>query len=272
MVANFLRGNAAVNVLARQVGATVQVVDAGVVSLPGELPGLLRRTHGPGSGDLSVEPAMPRGVAAACLADGIELAEEAVVDGADLLLVGEMGIGNTTAAAAITAVFTGLPPESVTGRGTGVSDDRYLQKVAIVRDALQLHRPDPLDPVGVLAAVGGFEIGLLAGVMVAGAAARRPVILDGFITTAAALIAGALAPEVRSYLLASHRSAEVGHTAALDLLGLQPLLDLGLRLGEGTGALLTLPLLDAAARLLDEMATFDEAGVSGGADVATEPD
>ncbi len=215
---------------------------------------------------------MPRAVAAVCIADGIALAEQATTEGADVLLAGEMGIGNTTSAAAITALFTGLPPESVTGRGTGVSDERYAAKVAVVREALTLHRPDPLDPLGVLSTIGGFEIGLLAGVMLAGAAARRPVLLDGFITTAAALIAVALAPAARSYLLASHRSAEVGHTAALDQLGLQPLLDLGLRLGEGTGALLALPLLDAAARLLDEMATFDEAGVAGAVDVACEPD
>lgn len=272
MVATFVAGGAAVNVLARQVGAKVVVVDAGVATLPEGLTGLVRRPHGAGTADFSVGPAMTRDVAEACIATGIELAEDAVAGGADALAVGEMGIGNTTAAAAITALYTGLPAAAVTGRGTGVSDERYAHKVEIVRRALALHRPDPADAVGVLAAIGGFEIGVLAGVILAGAAARRPVMLDGFITTAAALIAVTLAPEARAYLAASHRSAEAGHGAALDFLGLPPLLDLGLRLGEGTGALLALPLLDAAARLLDEMATFAEAGVSDSAEPAGGPD
>lgn len=263
MVANFARGGAAVNVLARQMGARVLIVDAGVAAPAGDYPAVLSRRHGPGTQDLSDGPAMSRPTAAACVSTGVELAEEAIAGGADLLSVGEMGIGNTTAAAAVTAAFTGLTAEAVTGRGTGVADERYARKVETVRAALRLHAPDPTDPLGVLAAVGGFEIGVLAGAMLAGAAARVPVMLDGFITAASALIACGLAPDVRAYLLASHRSAEIGHGAALDLLGLTPLLDLGLRLGEGTGALLALPLLDAAARLLDEMATFAEAGVSG---------
>ena len=262
MLANFAAGGAAVNVLARQTGTRVLIVDAGVASLPAELEGVVRRSHGAGTADLSTEPAMPRAAAAACVATGIELAEREVADGADLLLTGEMGIGNTTAAAAISAVYTGLPAEAVTGRGTGVSEERYTRKVAVVREALTRHAPDATDPLGVLAAVGGFEIGVLVGVILAGAAARRPVLLDGFITAAAALVATTLAPEARPYLLASHRSAEIGHEVALDTLGLSPLLDLGLRLGEGSGALLALPLLTAAAHLLDEMATFAEAGVA----------
>jgi nicotinate-nucleotide--dimethylbenzimidazole phosphoribosyltransferase len=272
MVANFVRGGAAVNVLARAAGARVIVVDAGVAALPGGLTGVLRRPHGPGTADMSTGPAMTRAVAEACVIAGIDIAMEALAAGADLLAAGEMGIGNTTAAAAITAVYTGLPAEAVTGRGTGVSDDRYRHKVSVVRRALNLHRPDPADPLGVLAAVGGFEIGVLVGVMLAGAGGRVPVLVDGFITTAAALLAVALCPAVRDFLLAAHRSAETGHGAALDALGLTPLLDLGLRLGEGTGALLALPLLDAAARLLDEMATFAEAGVSGTDEPAHGPD
>jgi nicotinate-nucleotide--dimethylbenzimidazole phosphoribosyltransferase len=266
MVANFAAGGAAVNVLARQTGASVLIVDAGVAAPLGDLPGVIVRRHGAGTDDLSVRPAMSRATATACIETGIELTEAALADGPDAIAVGEMGIGNTTAAAAITAAFTGLPAEAVTGRGTGVTDERYALKVGTIRGALALHRPDPTDPIGVLAAVGGFEIGVLAGAMLAAAAARVPVVLDGFITTAAALVAAGLASDLRHYLLASHRSAEIGHGAALDLLGLVPLLDLGLRLGEGTGALLALPILDAAARLLDEMATFAEAAVSGADD------
>jgi len=263
MVANFARGGAAANVLARQMGARVLIVDAGVAAPAGEYPTVLSRRHGPGTADLSDGPAMSRATAISCVNTGLELAEESIAAGAGVLAVGEMGIGNTTAAAAITAAFTGLPAEAVTGRGTGVADERYTLKVETVRAALRLHAPDPTDPLGVLAAVGGFEIGVLAGAILAAAAARTPVVLDGFITAASALVACGLVPDARAYLLAAHRSAEVGHGAALDLLGLVPLLDLGLRLGEGTGALLALPLLDAAARLLDEMATFAEAGVSG---------
>ncbi|MGH2588617.1 MAG: nicotinate-nucleotide--dimethylbenzimidazole phosphoribosyltransferase [Dehalococcoidia bacterium] len=272
MVRNFVAGGAAVNVLARQTGTRVLIVDAGVAAPLDDLDSVIRRSHGPGTADLSAGPAMSRETAERTIAAGIELAAQALADGADVLLVGEMGIGNTTAAAAITAAFTGLPAETVTGRGTGVSDERYAGKVAVVRDAVALHRPDPTDAVGVLSAVGGFEIGVLAGVMLAGASGRVPVIVDGFITTAAALIAAGVAPEVRGYLLASHRSAEIGHAAALDHLGIAPLLDLGLRLGEGTGALLALPLLDAASRLLDEMATFAEAGVAGSDDASNGPD
>jgi nicotinate-nucleotide--dimethylbenzimidazole phosphoribosyltransferase len=263
MVANFLHGGAAVNVLARQAGARVLVVDSGVASPLPELPGLIRRPHGAGTADFTVGPAMTRVTALACVETGIELGQQAIDDGAGVLLLGDMGIGNTTPAAAITAVFSGLPAAAVTGRGTGVSDERFQHKVAVIERALALHQPHPTDPLGVLAAVGGFEIGVLAGVALAGAAARLPVVLDGFITGSAALISAGLCPEARAYMVASHRSVEAGHAAALDALGLVPLLDLGLRLGEGTGALLALPLLDAAARILDEMATFAEAGVAG---------
>lgn len=262
MVANFLAGGAAVNVLAREVGASVVVVDAGVAAPLPQSPTLLNRSHGPGTVDMTVGSAMARDVALACIADGIALAEAAIDEGADLILLGEMGIGNTTAAAAITSVYTGLPVRHVTGRGTGLDDAGFEAKVNLLEVALTLHAPDPADPVGALAAVGGFEIAMLAGVVVGSAARRVPVVLDGFITTAAALVADALAPELRGWLLAAHQSVERGHAAALHHLGLTPLLNLDLRLGEGTGALLAVPLLRAAARLLNEMATFSEAGVS----------
>lgn len=268
MVRNFVAGGAAVNVLARRTGAAVYIVDAGVAAPLDDIEGVIRRSHGPGTADLSVEPAMTRDTAVDCVEAGIEIAQRAIADGAGIVAVGEMGIGNTTPAAVITAAFTGLPAELVTGRGTGVSDDRFADKVVVVREALALHRPDPTDPIGVLGAVGGFEIGVLTGTMLAAAAARRPVVVDGFITTAAALIATGIAPELRPFLIAAHRSAEAGHTAALDHLGLTPLLELGMRLGEGSGALLAVSIIDAAARLLDEMATFDEAGVAGSDDPA----
>lgn len=267
MVLNFLAGGAAVNVLARHAGARVIVVDAGVAAPLPAHPALLSRRGGDGCDDISTGPAMRRERAVACLLAGARLAQEQAEQGVDALGVGEMGIGNTTPSAAITAVFSGMPPAAVTGRGTGVGDDRLAEKVARIEQAIALNAPDPTDGIDVLAKVGGFEIGFLAGVCIGGAASHLPVVVDGFIATAAALIAVAVAPDCRAYLLAAHRSAEPGHAAALAHLGLTPLLDLGLRLGEGTGAALGLMLLEAAARILDEMATFAEAGVSDSDDV-----
>jgi nicotinate-nucleotide--dimethylbenzimidazole phosphoribosyltransferase len=263
MVANFLAGGAAVNVLARQAGARVLVVDAGVAVPPAPHPALVSRRAGAGTADIRRGPAMPRDVARRVVEDGIALAGDLAVGGADAVALGDMGIANTTPSAAIVAAFTGLPPARVTGLGTGIGPERHAHKVRVVERALAVNRPDPDDPLGVLAGVGGFEIGFLAGVALGAAAARRPVVLDGFITTAAALIARALGPAAGAFMVASHRSVELGHQAALDLLGLEPLLDLRLRLGEGSGAALALPLLRAAAAVLDEMATFAEAGVSG---------
>ncbi|MGI8549229.1 MAG: nicotinate-nucleotide--dimethylbenzimidazole phosphoribosyltransferase [Dehalococcoidia bacterium] len=262
MVLNFLRGGAAVNVLARQVGARVVVVDAGVDADLPDHPMLVRLSQGRGTADFSAGPAMSREQAVGCLLSGARLAADAIAAGVDLLAAGDMGIGNTTASAAITAVFTGLPVAAVTGRGTGIDDARLQQKVALIERALELNRPNPADGVGVLAGVGGFEIGVLAGVLIGAAAGRRPALLDGFISGAAGLIACAIAPGARDYLLASHCSAELGHRALLDSLGKRPLLDLGMRLGEGTGAALAIGILEAAAHCLAEMATFAEAGVS----------
>jgi nicotinate-nucleotide--dimethylbenzimidazole phosphoribosyltransferase len=262
MVGNFLAGGAAINVLARQVGARVVVVDAGVAA---ELPpaaGLVSRRAGPGTADMSQGPAMGRRQALACLEAGIELGEAEVAQGADVVGVGDMGIANTAAASAVVAAITGLSVAAVTGRGTGLSDEGLQRKVAVIEQALAQNAPDPRDALDVLAKVGGFEIGFLGGVMLGVAAAHRPVVLDGFITGAAALIACGLCPRLTDYLLASHLSVEPGHRLALEHLGLKPVLDLGMRLGEGTGAALGIFLAEAAARILREMASFAQAGVS----------
>lgn len=262
MVLNFLRGGAGVNVLASHVGAEVRVVDIGVAHEFGPLPRLIAKKVMAGTRNLAQEPAMTREEAIRALEVGFELARDAVREGFGMLGTGDMGIGNTTASAAITAVFTGLPPAAVTGRGTGIDEVRYARKVAIVEEALRRLRPDPADPLDVLAKVGGLEIAGLAGLILGGALRRVPVVLDGFIAAAAALIAVSLEPLCGDYLVASHLSVECGHKAALDRLGLQPLLNLDLRLGEGTGACLGIGLVQASIKVLTKMATFDEAGVS----------
>ena len=272
MVANFLAGGAAINVLAAHAGARVRVVDAGVAAPTPAHPALLRLRIGPGTADITEGPAMPREAAERAVAAGIALFEaERAADGVDIVACGEMGIGNSTAAAAMVAAVTGRAARAVTGRGTGVDDARFELKVAAVAQAVAVNRPPPADGVGVLAALGGYEIGVLAGVYLAAGAARVPAVVDGLISSAAALVACTLAPELRGYLIAGHRSAEPGHAAALEQLGLEPLLDLGLRLGEGSGAALGLTLCVAACRLLDEMATFDEAGVTASTD-AVQPE
>jgi nicotinate-nucleotide--dimethylbenzimidazole phosphoribosyltransferase len=205
---------------------------------------------------------MSRDQALAIVEEGIRIAGEQVEAGADLLGTGDMGIGNTTPSSAITSAITGTDPQETTGRGTGISDDQLVHKADVVRRALEVNRPDPTDGIDVLSKVGGFEIGLLAGVVLGGAASRRPVVVDGFISGAAALIACAISPNARLYLIASHRSVEPGHGAMLSHLGLQPILDLGMRLGEGTGGALAMSIVEAAAKCLAEMATFSEAGVS----------
>lgn len=265
MVANFVAGGAAINVLARQAGASVTVVDVGVASdldalgLAGA-PGLLRRAVRPGTADLSTAPAMTRAEARQALDVGAEVAAALVADGARALVTGEMGIGNTTAAAAIIAALAGRPAEAVTGRGTGIDDATLRHKVTVIEGALGRLRADA-DPVAVLAEVGGLEIAALAGFVVGGASHRVPVVVDGVIAGAALLVAHALCPGVLPYVVAGHRSSEPGATAVLDHLGLSPVLDLGLRLGEGSGACLALGVLDAAALILQEMATFDSASV-----------
>jgi len=262
MVANFLRGGAAINVLAKCVGARVVVVDAGVAADLPSHPELRSRKLGRGTGNIARGPAMSREQAERALDVGIQLVEEERGRGLDILGLGDMGIANTTPSAAIASAFTGLPPESVAGRGTGIDDATFSHKVEVIKRALEVNRPDPSDPVDVLAKVGGFEIGVLAGIALGGAFYRVPVVLDGLIATAGALIAYRLCPQVRDYYIAAHRSVEVGHKAMLEHMGLKPLLDLNLRLGEGTGAALGIFLVEAAVRVLEEMATFEEAGVS----------
>ncbi|MEU2664590.1 nicotinate-nucleotide--dimethylbenzimidazole phosphoribosyltransferase [Micromonospora sp. NPDC007220] len=301
MIGNFLAGGAVVNAFARQAGASVTVVDVGVATpLPAtgtpagapladgsagalaadgapavpltrppadslsarDAPRLVAANVRPGTRDLAVTAALTREEARAAVETGIRVADELIDAGAGILLTGDMGIGNTTPAAALIAAFTGIDPAETTGRGTGVDDPTYARKVDVVRAALRRHDPDPADPLGVLAAVGGLEHAALAGLILGAAARRTPVLLDGVIAVAAALAAAALAPHAVAAMVAGHRSAEPGATVALRRLGLAPLIDLGLRLGEGTGALLALPVVTGAVRVLHEVATFDSAGVA----------
>jgi nicotinate-nucleotide--dimethylbenzimidazole phosphoribosyltransferase len=261
MVQNFLAGGAAINVLARQTDARVVVVDAGVATELEPAPGLERRKVRAGTGNLAREPAMTVDEARQALDVGAEIAARLVADGAACLVTGDMGIGNTTPSAALVAAFTGSAPADVTGRGTGIDDPTLARKIAAVEAGLArtAHRDDP---VAVLASVGGLEIAALTGFIVGGAAARVPVVVDGVIAGAALLTAAQLVPAAVQFCFAGHRSTEPAARVVLDALGLAPILDLDLRLGEGTGACLALPVLEAAARILGEMATFDAAGVT----------
>ena len=273
MVANFLAGGAAINVLADRAGAVVTVVDAGVAgAIPRVQAGAARLIRSPiraGTNDMTTGPAMSRDEALRSIGLGLAIASDLERDGIELVGIGEMGIGNTTAASAITSAMTGLKPERVTGRGTGIDDATHAHKIDMVATALARNAPDASDPVRVLATVGGFEIGVLVGVVLGAAGARIPVILDGFITGAAALLAAGLAPAVAARCVAGHRSVEPGHAVVLERLGLRPLLELDLRLGEGTGAALAMSLVKAAIAIRDGMATFESAGVAGPA--ASEP-
>ncbi len=264
MVLNFLRGGAGINVLARHAGADVRVVDIGVDHPFEAVDGLLHRKVAPGTRNMTKGPAMSRKEAVAGIAVGMELASEAAEQGYGLLATGEMGIGNTTPASAITAVVTGRPVQEVTGRGTGIDHSSLARKVAIIERALEANRPDPADPIDVLSKVGGFEIAGICGLVLGAAAAGIGVVVDGFISTAGALLAHSLAPAVKDYMFASHQSQEQGHKAQLAHMGLKPLLDLDLRLGEGTGAALAMTLIDAGIKICNEMATFSDANVAEG--------
>jgi nicotinate-nucleotide--dimethylbenzimidazole phosphoribosyltransferase len=262
MVGNFLAGGAVVNAFAAQAGAEVTVVDVGVAAGLEPVPGLLPRKIAPGTADFTAGPAMTRDQAVAAVTVGIEIARDLVAAGNRCLVTGDMGIANTTASSALICAFTGADPAVATGRGTGIDAAMYARKIDVICRGLALHRPDPADPLGVIAAFGGFEHGALAGFILGAAALRIPVILDGVIAGAAALAAVALAPDAVAACFAGHRSVEPGHAVTLDHLGLRPLVDLGLRLGEGTGALLALPLVQSAVRALRDVATFDSAGVA----------
>jgi nicotinate-nucleotide--dimethylbenzimidazole phosphoribosyltransferase len=261
MVANFLAGGAVVNAFARQVGARVCIVDVGVRTPLAPHPDLWSRRVAAGTADMTAGPAMTLDQARCAVEVGLTTARDLVADGHRCLVTGDMGIANTTAAAAVVCAFTGADPGDATGRGTGIDDVTLARKTDVVRRALARHAPDPTDPLGVLAAVGGFEHAALAGFVLGGAAQGVPVLLDGVNAGAAALAAAGLAPAAAGYCLAGHLSAEPAHARALAALGAEPLLDLGMRLGEGTGALLALPVALGAARAMAEVATFDAAGV-----------
>lgn len=262
MVLNFVHGGAAINALARQAGARVIVVDLGVAADLPPQPGLELRKVAHGTQNMARGPAMTRAQAEQAIETGLQIVRAEIERGLDLVATGDMGIGNTTASSAIAAVLTGHPVQQVTGRGTGVDDAGLARKVAMIERALAVNAPDPADALDVVSKVGGLEIAGLAGVMLGAASARVPVVVDGFISGAAALIAAGLASQVKPYLIAAHQSVEIGHRLVLQHLGLRPLLDLELRLGEGTGAALAFHLIEASTRILDEMATFAEAGVS----------
>jgi nicotinate-nucleotide--dimethylbenzimidazole phosphoribosyltransferase len=262
MVANFLAGGGAINAIARTIGADVLVVDAGVAAALPDTPGLIRRKVAAGTRNFARERAMSEDEALAAIAVGIEMASEAAASGVEILALGEMGIGNTTSASAITVALTGRPAIEVTGRGTGVDDEALARKATVVERAIALHAAELASPLGVLSCVGGFEIGAICGAALGAAARGVLVAVDGFISTAGVALAAGLAPAAKGYMLAGHRSAEPGHTALLEHLGLRPILDLGMRLGEGTGAALAIPVVAAAVAAFREMATFESAGVS----------
>lgn len=262
MVYNFLRGGAAINVLARQAGARVVVVDMGVAADLASHADLVHMKVAPGTANMAHGPAMTRSQAVQAIESGITVLQRELTRGLDIVGTGDMGIGNTTASSAIVAAITGAPVSAITGRGTGLNDSQLAAKIAVIERALALNRPDPRDPLDVLAKVGGFEIAGLAGVILGAAAAHKPVVIDGFISGAAALIAAELCPQARDYMIAAHSSVEIGHRVVLERLELVPLLNLNLRLGEGTGAVLAMHIVEAALRILSEMATFAEAGVA----------
>lgn len=262
MVLNFIRGGAGINVLARHAGAEVVVVDIGVDYDFGGIDGLMHVKVVRGTANFAKGPAMTREDAVKCIETGITIAEKYVKQGYKIFGTGDMGIGNTTPSSAIAAVITGLPVATVTGKGTGISDDSLAKKIKTIEKGIRLNSPDPGNGLDVLSKIGGAEIGGIAGLVLGAAANRIPVVIDGFISTAGALIAYIIEPRVKDYLFAAHNSVEIGHKAMLAKMGLQPILDLNLRLGEGTGAALAMFMIEAGLKIYSEMATFGEAGVS----------
>ncbi len=263
MVFNFLRGGAAINVLGRHAGADVVVVDAGVDYDFGDVPGLVNGKVVPGTMNMCKGPAMTREEAVASVELGIRLVHDHAKKGYGLIGTGDMGIGNTTPSSAIAAVITGTPVATVTGRGTGITDSALDEKIKTIEKAIDVNRPDPDDALDVLSKVGGAEIGGIAGVCLGAAAMRVPVVVDGFISTAGALISYTLEPKSAEYMFSAHRSQEPGQRAMLEHMGLAPILDLDMRLGEGTGSAIAMLVIEAALKIYREMATFGEAGVTG---------
>ncbi|NLE08897.1 MAG: nicotinate-nucleotide--dimethylbenzimidazole phosphoribosyltransferase [Dehalococcoidales bacterium] len=262
MVENFLAGGAAINIIGKQAGARNVIIDIGVACAIKATPDLISRKVAPGTGNIAAGPAMTLAQAEKAIETGIEIVTAEIKKGLDIVGTGDMGIGNTTPSSAICVALTGRKPSEVTGRGTGISDEQLAHKTAIVEKALAVNKPDTSNPLDVLAKVGGYEIGGLAGIILGAAAGGVTVVIDGFISGAAALVAAALAPQAKDYMVASHVSAESGHKYILEHLGLQPLLNLGMRLGEGTGAALAIFLCETAVNVLSGMSTFAEAGVS----------
>ena len=262
MVSNFLAGGAAINVLARHIGARVVIIDMGIAIDVPESDGLIVKKVAYGTANMSKGPAMTRAQAEESIQSGIEIALAEISRGADIIGTGDMGIGNTTPSAAIACLLTKKHPKEIAGRGTDVDDEGLNRKISTIERALDVNKPNANDGLDVLAKVGGFEIGGLAGVMLGAASKNIPVMVDGFISTGAAMVAASLAPQCKDYLISAHRSKENGHGIMLEWLGLKPLLDLDMRLGEGTGSALGISIAEAACKILTEMATFDEAGVS----------
>ncbi|NQT06684.1 MAG: nicotinate-nucleotide--dimethylbenzimidazole phosphoribosyltransferase [Candidatus Omnitrophica bacterium] len=263
MVYNFIRGGAGINVLAKHIGARVVVVDMGVAGdLSAKDSNLKIKKVAHGTKNMVKEPAMTKDEAIKSIEAGIEVFEEEFKKGINIVGTGDMGIGNTTPSSAIASAITGVPADDITGRGTGISNDALRNKIEVIKDALKVNNPDPNDGIDVLSKVGGFEIGGIAGVILAAASRRIPVVIDGFISGAAALIAYKIEPKVKGYMIAAHSSAEIGHRIVLDYIGIKPIFDLNLRLGEGTGAALGINIVDAAVKILKEMATFQGASVS----------
>lgn len=264
MVFNFLSGGAGINVLARHAGAEVRVVDVGVDFDFGDTAGLISKKVARGTRNFAKGPAMSETEMLAALQVGIELADQCKAEGVALVGTGEMGIGNTTPSSAIIAAISGIPVQELTHRGTGINNEALQHKIRVIETGLALNKPDPQNPLDVLTKVGGLEIAAIAGLVLGCAANSIPVVIDGFISTAGALIASELHPNVRDYIFAAHESVEIGHRFMLERIGAKPILDLGLRLGEGTGAALAMTLIEAGVKILKEMATFDQAGVAKG--------
>jgi len=262
MVCNFLNEGAGINVLAKHAGARVIVADLGVCSDLKLNPKLVIKKIGYGTKNMAIGPAMTKGEAEKAIEAGIDIFENEFKNGIDIVGIGEMGIGNTTSASAITATFTGKPIADITGKGTGIDEKGLENKIRIIKKALEINKPDRSDAIDVLSKVGGFEIAGLCGVVLAAAARKIPVVIDGFISASAALLAYHIEPKVKDYLIASHRSVESGHRIILEHIGLKPILDLDLRLGEGTGAALAIPIIEASIKILTQMATFKSAHVS----------